>query len=83
MPLIPAITGLDAVRAAHPTHPALSALASFASDAKWDRDELTVTVPRESVIAAAEALKAAGYNFFEDVTAVDWYPSEQIGRAHV
>jgi NADH-quinone oxidoreductase subunit C len=21
-------------------------------------------------------LKAAGYNFFEDVTAVDWYPSE-------
>ncbi len=76
MPLTPAITGLDAVRAAQPTHPALGALASIASDAKWDRDELTVTVPRESVVAAAEALKAAGYNFFEDVTAVDWYPSE-------
>ncbi len=31
---------------------------------------------REDVIAACEALKAAGYNFLEDVTAVDWYPSE-------
>ena len=76
MPLTPAITGLDAVSEAQPTHPAFAALASLASDAKWDRDELTLTVPRESVIAAAEALKAAGYNFFEDVTSVDWYPSE-------
>ena len=76
MPLTPAITGLDAVSEAQPTHPALAALGSLASDAKWDRDELTLTVPRESVIAAAKALMAAGYNFFEDVPAVDWYPSE-------
>ena len=26
--------------------------------------------------AACEAAKAAGYNFFEDVTGVDWYPPE-------
>ncbi len=76
MPLTPAITGLDAVRVAQPAHPGLSALASVATDAKWDRDELTVTVPREFITAAAQALKDAGYNFFEDVTAVDWYPSE-------
>ena len=76
MSLAPAITGLDAVREAQPTHPALGALASLASDAKLDRDELTLSVPRESIIAAAQALQAAGYNFFEDVTAVDWYPSE-------
>ena len=37
---------------------------------------MTVTVARENIIAACEAVKAAGYNFLEDVTAVDWYPSE-------
>lgn len=76
MPVTPAITGLDAVREAQPTHPALIAVASIASDAKWDRDELTLTIPREGIVAACRALQAAGYNFMEDVTAVDWYPSE-------
>ncbi len=71
-----ALYGLDAVREAHPDIPALTALATLAADAKYDRAELTLTVPRESVIPACEALKAAGYNFLEDVTAVDWYPSE-------
>ncbi len=73
---VPAITGLDQVRDARPGHPALDALASIATDAKWDRGEITLTVPGESIVGAAEALRAAGYNFFEDVTAVDWYPSE-------
>jgi NADH-quinone oxidoreductase subunit C len=45
-------------------------------DAKFDRGELTVEVSRESIIAACEAVKEDGYNFLEDVTAVDWYPSE-------
>ena len=71
-----ALNGLEAVREAHPEIPALTALAGMATDAKYDRDELTLTIPRESVIAAGEALKGAGYNFLEDVTAVDWYPSE-------
>ena len=71
-----AVRGLEAVTAAHAGHPALKALAGLATDAKYDRDELTITVERESVIAACEALKAAGYNFFETVTTVDWYPSE-------
>lgn len=74
--LTPAIFGLDAVREAQPDNLALRALANLASDAKWDRGELTLTVPRESIVASAQALKAAGYNFFEDVTAVDWSPSE-------
>jgi NADH-quinone oxidoreductase subunit C len=71
-----AITGLDNVSAALPDNPAGSALADLATDAKFDRNELTLTIARESVIPAGEALKAAGYNFLEDVTAVDWYPSE-------
>jgi NADH-quinone oxidoreductase subunit C len=54
----------------------IKALAELATDAKFDRGELTVTVGKESIIAACEAVKAAGYNFFEDVTAVDWYPQE-------
>ena len=73
--LAPAITGLDRVREAQPTHPALQALASLAADAKWDRDELTLTIPREHIVTAAKAVQAAGYNFLETVTAVDWYPS--------
>ena len=71
-----ALRGLDAVRSAHPDNPALNALADLATDAKCDRNELTLTVARENIIAACQAVQAAGYNFFEDVTAVDWYPSE-------
>jgi NADH-quinone oxidoreductase subunit C len=48
----------------------------MATDAKYDRNELTITVARESILPACEAIRKAGYNFLEDVTAVDWYPSE-------
>jgi len=71
-----ALHGKEAVFAVHAENAAVVALGSIATDAKYDRAELTITVPREQVIAATEALKAAGYNFLEDVTAVDWYPSE-------
>ncbi len=71
-----ALHGLDAVRAAHPENPALLALAELATGAKFDRDELTLTVARENIVAAARAVQQAGYNFLETVTAVDWYPSE-------
>jgi len=71
-----AVEGLEAVAAAQPEHVGLLALNGLATHAKFDRDEMTLTVAREDVVAACEALQAAGYNFFEDVTAVDWYPSE-------
>jgi len=45
-------------------------------NAKWDREELTIEVTPEAIVAMCAALKEDGYNFFEDVTAVDWYPSE-------
>jgi NADH-quinone oxidoreductase subunit C len=70
------ITGTQAVFAAHPENAAVKALTALATDAKYDRDELTITVARENIIAAAKAVQQAGYNFLEDVTAVDWYPSE-------
>jgi NADH-quinone oxidoreductase subunit C len=44
-------------------------------DAKFDRSELTLTIAAGQIRAAAATVQAAGYNFFEDVTAVDWFPS--------
>jgi NADH-quinone oxidoreductase subunit C len=75
-----AVFGKEAVAEALAEHTActaaIQAVTSFLTDAKWDRKELTLTVAPESIVAACEALKAGGYNFFEDLTAVDWYPSE-------
>src|SRR5882757_3808606 len=70
-----ALTGTQAVFEAHPENAAVIALADLATDAKYDRDELTITVARENIIAACKAVQPV-YNFLEDVTAVDWYPSE-------
>jgi len=72
----PSIFGTQAVFEAFPDEPAVKALRDWACDAKYDRNELTITIPRENIVAACEAARSAGYNFFEDVTAVDWYPSE-------
>ncbi len=62
-----------------PNHPAVQALQSWNSDAfvdaRFDRGELTLTVAPEAILGAAAAVRAAGYNFFEDMTAVDWFPS--------
>ena len=75
-----AVQGLEAVATSQLENPtvtaALAAFTGIATDAKYDRAELTLTVPGESIISAAQAAQAAGYNFLEDVTAVDWYPSE-------
>jgi NADH-quinone oxidoreductase subunit C len=68
--------GKEAVTAALADHAAIVGLQDLIVDAKWDRQELTLTVAPETIIAAAKAAQTAGYNFLEDVTAVDWYPSE-------
>ena len=71
-----AIFGKDAVAAALADHAAIKGLQQFITDAKWDRGELTLTVAPETIVKTCEAAKAAGYNFFEDLTGVDWYPTE-------
>ena len=62
-----------------PDHPAVKSLLELSpevlTDARFDRGELTLTIAPEQIRAAAEAVKVAGYNAFEDVTAVDWFPS--------
>jgi NADH-quinone oxidoreductase subunit C len=60
-------------------HPAVAAILASnpqaLTDARWDRDELTLTIPREAIVAAAKTVQQAGYNFLEDITAVDWFPA--------
>ncbi len=80
-----AVQGKDAVRSALPENRAIAALLSWNADAvldaKYHLKELTVTIARDEIRGACQAVKAAGYNFLEDVTCVDWYPSEP--RFHV
>jgi len=68
-----------AVLAEMPDHPAVKAVLAWNSDAlvdaRFDRGELTLSIAPEAIRAAAATVQAAGYNFFEDMTAVDWFPS--------
>ena len=76
---IKTLIGIAAVLAGLPEHPALKAILAWNSealtDAKFDRGELTLTIAAGQIRAAAAMVQSAGYNFFEDVTAVDWFPS--------
>ncbi len=73
------LAGKAAVLEAMPDHPAVKALLAWKNDglldAKFDRSELTLVIDKEDIVPALLALQAGGYNFFEDMTAVDWYPS--------
>jgi NADH-quinone oxidoreductase subunit C len=73
------LMGKAAVLEGMPDHSALKALSAWNADglvdAKFDRGELTLTVNKDDIVPALRALQAAGYNAFEDMTAVDWYPS--------
>lgn len=75
----------DAVLRAHAQNRAIASLQNSLPDAivgaKFDRNELTLTISKDQIRAAAGVVQQAGYNFLEDVTCVDWYPSEP--RFHV
>ena len=70
----------DAALAEFSANPAISSLLAWRSsaigDALWDRNELTLTIARDDIRAVAKIVQDSGYNFLEDVTAVDWYPSK-------
>ena len=71
-----AIFGKDAVAIALSDNAAIQGLSDLIVDARWDRQELTLTIAPENIVKACETAKTSGYNFMEDVTCVDWYPSE-------
>jgi NADH-quinone oxidoreductase subunit C len=79
MPLMPAITDLEQLK----THPALALILAWnpaaVEAAKYDRDELTISIERSflrEVCALLRDQAECRCNFLSDVTCVDWYPSE-------
>lgn len=74
------LAGRQAVLAGLPGHPAVKTILAWNADALTDalfhRGELTLSVPSVEIVKAVSAMKDAGYNVFEDMTAVDWLPSE-------
>ena len=76
--LKPTLADKAAVLQGLPEHPAVKAIlacnADALLDAKFDFSELTLTIAPEQIRAALATVQAAGYNVFEDMTAVDWYP---------
>jgi NADH-quinone oxidoreductase subunit C len=64
-------------------HPALQRLVEWhapaVQGAKFDRDEMSITVDRAQIREACALLrdnKEVPFNYLSDVTCVDWYPSE-------
>ena len=79
MALAPAVTDIEQLKG----HPAVARLVGWNAQAvegvKFDREEMTICVTRESIRQAAALLKedpACPFNYLSDVTCVDWHPSE-------
>ncbi|HUC30702.1 MAG TPA: NADH-quinone oxidoreductase subunit C [Candidatus Acidoferrum sp.] len=79
MPLVPAITDVKLLKG----HPAVARLSGWNAAAiegvKFARDEMTISLDRNSIREACALLKedpACPFNFLSDITCVDWYPAE-------
>ena len=79
MALTPAITDIEQLK----SHPALARLLEWNTGAvqaaKFDREELTLSIEKGLIREACAILRdnpACPFNYFCDVTAVDWYPSQ-------
>ena len=79
MPLQTAITDLAQLK----SHPAVAKLMAWnpgsVEGAKFDRDEMTIYIERSHLLDACLLLRDDAdclFNYFEDVTCVDWFPSE-------
>ena len=79
MALVPAITDLEQLKG----HPALARLLRWnrkaVEAAKFDRDELSITIERASIREACALLREepdCPFNYCSDITCVDWHPSE-------
>jgi NADH-quinone oxidoreductase subunit C len=73
------LLGKQAVLQGMLEHPAIQAILDWDSpaltDAKLEFSELTLTIEASKIREACFTVQSAGYNFFEDVTAVDWFPA--------
>ena len=79
MALAPAVTDLEQLKG----HPAIAKLVGWnpaaVTEAKFDRDELTLYIERSAIREACVILRDnpdCPFNYCADVTCVDWYPSD-------
>jgi len=77
MPLAPAITDLDQLK----DNPFLAGLLAWNANAvqraRFDRNELTIYIARESIREACARLKSEGLtDFLSDLTCADYYPRD-------
>src|SRR5580704_1687393 len=77
MPPGPAITEIEQLK----DRPAVADLLAWRADAiqkaRFDRDELTIFVVRESIREACARLKSQGlFDFLADLTCADFYPRD-------
>jgi NADH-quinone oxidoreductase subunit C len=79
MALVPAVTDLEQLK----SHPAIAKLLAWnavsVTEAKFDRDELTIYIDRFLIREACVLLRDnpdCPFNYLADVTCVDWYPSD-------
>jgi NADH-quinone oxidoreductase subunit C len=75
----PAVTDLEQLKG----HPAIAKLLAWNSaaveGAKFDREEVTVTLERSAIRDACVLLRddpGCPFNYLADLTCVDWFPSE-------
>jgi NADH-quinone oxidoreductase subunit C len=77
MPLAPAITDLDQLKDRAIVADLLGWNAAAVEGARFDRNELTVFIARESIREACVRLKSQGLtDFLSDLTCADFYPRE-------
>ncbi|MBV9480124.1 MAG: NADH-quinone oxidoreductase subunit C [Acidobacteria bacterium] len=79
MALAPPISDFEQLK----THPALSRILAWNSsavkEAKFDRDELSISIQRSAIRETCALLRddpGCPFNYLADVTCVDWYPGE-------
>jgi NADH-quinone oxidoreductase subunit C len=77
MPLSAPVAGVDQLRDRPLVASLLGWNANAVQDARFDRNELTIYVARESIRGAIEFLKSQGLtDFLSDLTCADFYPRE-------
>jgi NADH-quinone oxidoreductase subunit C len=77
MPLAPAIADLEQLKDRLMVAALLSWNAGAVQGAKFDRDELSIYIARESIRPACAHLKSQGLtDFLSDLTCADYYPRE-------
>ncbi len=79
MPLAPAITDVEQLKDRPEVARLLAWRPEAVEGAKFDRGELTIVIRRSDIRDVCAFLRddsELNFNFFSDVTCVDWYPQE-------